>query len=377
LLIFATEDLEVWLKKVKKIKILHVFDNLNIGGAETLIMNIFREIHTSFIFDFIVHTNIKGIYEDEIIKLGGNIYRFDKFKLFNYKSYKSQWRDFLKANKGIYSIVHGHLRITASIYSKICSEFNQKIIIHSHSTSAGISIKGIIKKMLFLPLKSTKAGKIACSKQACNWLFGKNNDCFILNNGVDFSRFAYSAEYNKSYRDEFSLNQTDIVLGHIGRFDNPKNQIFLLKILRELPSQYKLVLVGDGKTRKKCTKFSIKEKIYSRVVFTGVRKDVNKLMSCFDVFVFPSKYEGLPVTLIEAQAARIRCIISKNITDEAIITKNSVIKIGITSREIKNWVNKIVEMDIDRLNDDYLDSSFDIFNVSKSLESYYRSILNE
>lgn len=364
---------------MEKIKVLHVFDNLNVGGAETLVFNLHKFMEKNYEFDYIVHSKKTGIYEADILKRGGKIFRFNKFKIFNIIPYIYQWKRFLKLYGKNYDIVHGHLRVTANIYSKLCIKNNIKTIIHSHSTSTGKGIKGFFRKILITPLKHTKAYRVTCSVESAKWLFGSSKDVFVLKNGIDYDKFKYNSITNDYYRNFFGISKNDIVIGHVGRFDDAKNQIYLIEIFKQMPKNYKLLLIGDGINRQKLEKIVKDNNKDTQIIFGGIHKNVSDIMSCFNIFAFPSKYEGLPLTLIEAQAASLNCLISSNITEEAIIAHKLVSKLEIGSSNIEKWRKKLIEgfAEIDRSIIEEIDHSFDLIKVVNSLEEYYRRILNE
>ena len=158
---------------MKKIRILHVLGSLNMGGAETLIMNLYRNIDRDKIqFDFVVHTNKIGLYEDEIKELGGKIYRIQRYKGINHFSYKKEWNNFFEEHKE-YKIIHGHMRSTASIYLKIAKKYGRITIAHSHNTSNGHGFSSLVKKILQYNIRNVSDYFMGCSYEANKRLFGK------------------------------------------------------------------------------------------------------------------------------------------------------------------------------------------------------------
>jgi len=156
-------------------RVLHVLGNTEAGGAQALIMNIYRRIdRTKIQFDFMVHTADKGAYDDEIIASGGRIYRIMPYRVINHMKYKNEWREFFKSNNknNDYAFVQGHMTSTASIYFKIAKKNKIKTIAHAHNTSSGKGLSAIIKNILQLPLKYSADYLFACSTAAAKWCFG-------------------------------------------------------------------------------------------------------------------------------------------------------------------------------------------------------------
>ena len=179
-------------------RILHVLGSLNMGGAETLVMNIYRNIdRNKFQFDFVVHGNTIGKYEKEILALGGKIYHIDEYRVYNHLKYKKIWSVFFKEHPE-YKIIHGHMRSTASIYLKIAKKYGLKTISHSHSISNGKGVKSIVKRILQHNIPKYADYMLGCSQKANIWLYGKKNslkdNCLILPNGIDNQRFVFDAK---------------------------------------------------------------------------------------------------------------------------------------------------------------------------------------
>ena len=304
------------------IRILHMIGSLNLGGSQSMVINLHKAIDKSKVqFDYVVdHPN--HLYFADIVKnLGGKIYTMPTFKGFNYFEVRSAWNIFFKQHPE-YKILHSHVRSYASLYLPIAKRAGLKTIVHSHNTSNGKGVTSIAKHILQYPLRYLSDYYFACSKKAGVWLFGeKKVECdrfHILPNAVDVRNFAYSDERRNEIRNELNLGNK-IVYGNIGRLTKQKNQDFLIDVFSGVYKKNNnstLLIVGSGELE-----YSLKEKVTAlglkeSVVFTGARADVAALLSAIDVFVFPSLWEGLPVTVIEAQAAGLPCFVSSEITDE-------------------------------------------------------------
>lgn len=366
------------------VRILHVLGGLNRGGAETMVMNIYRSIdHNKFQFDFIIHNNTEKDYRDEIEMLGGRIYVFPEFKGYNFIMYRNKWDRFLDEHPE-YSIVHSHVRSYASIFFPIVKRHGLKTIIHSHSTSNGFGIKSVIKKILQKPLAKQANYLFACSNMSGEWLFGKKavkkSNYYLVKNSIDANKYRFNIGVRKKYREELGI-ENKIVFGHVGRLTEPKNHSYLLKVFKEilerLPNAV-LIIVGDGELKDKIGEDIRKMKLQDYVYMLGTRNDIANILQSMDVFLFPSLWEGLPVTVLEAQAAGLPCIISDTITDEVKMSSD------IVYLPIKNSVDLWVSSALKEVNKRYLQGTdaviaggFDVGETANWLMDFYRGLIYE
>lgn len=368
------------------IRVLHVFRIMNRGGAETMIMNVYKKIdRTKIQFDFLCMDNNKGDYDDEIKQLGGNIYRISPP---NKDGYIKHIKDVIKVMKenGPYKVVHVPTQFHSGIICLVA--FLQKIpirIVHSHS--AGAIKSGFARKIyncigrILIKLFSTD--QIACGEKARDFLFGKSEkakkNTLILKNGIDINSYTNVLENEiLNFRNEFNLKNNEFVIGHVGRFHKVKNHDFFIKLAEEYRRsniKIKILLVGDGKLRKEFeNKIKIKG-LEEYFVITGKRKDIPIIMNTIDVFVMPSLYEGFPMTIIEALAAGKKCILSDTISKEVEIIENSVEFLNLED-DIKKWTHIIMKKGKEKL--DKNESSkllkkegFDVKETVKILEEIY------
>ena len=309
------------MNKQSPIRILHVVGAMNRAGTETMLMNIYRNLDRSKIqFDFISYSNKEADYDNEIKKMGGRIFRLSKTS-----SIKQIYK--IIKDKGPYTAVHSHTLFHCGIANTAALLAGVKVrIAHAHTTQDN-SDRIIRRAYIFFMkklIKLTSTNLLACSREAGKYLFGEkgieNKNYSYFPNVIDFAPFLldYQQEVNL-FRREANLKE-DIVIGHIGRFIEPKNHLFLLKMMkyiREKKPNIKLLLVGDGNLRGNIEEKAKKEGIYDCIRFVGVRRDIPMLLQSMDVFVFPSIYEGLGLVLLEAQASGVPCIVSEAIQPEA------------------------------------------------------------
>lgn len=367
------------------VRVLQVFAEMNRGGAETMIMNLYRNIDRSKIqFDFIVHTEDKCAFDDEIYKLGGEIFRVPTYKGTNHLAYVNKWKNFFEKHQE-YKIIHGHVRSTASIYLKTAQKYGLTTIAHSHNTSSGNGFSAIAKGVLQYPIRYVADYLFACSEAAGEWLFGnkacKKGNFHILNNAIDTKKFIFNNDIRDKKRKEF-LIEGKFVIGHVGRFHPQKNHEFLIDIFKEVHDKNDnaiLLLVGEGDLQE-----SIQKKVYNlgldnNVIFTGVRSDIPELFQAMDMFVFPSLYEGLGIVLIEAQASGLPCVVANTIPEEALITDN-VKQVSLTGSP-KVWTEAILKpVDSYERKSTYAkikDSGYDIEESHRWLQEFYLGLVEK
>lgn len=365
----------------KAIRVLHVFGRLDRGGAETMIMNLYRKINLEKVqFDFVIHTTDKCEYSDEIESMGGRIYNFPTYKVYNHIHYVKKWKEFFE-KKPEYKIIHGHMRSTASIYLFVAKKFGLTTIAHSHSISSGIGISAIVKNFLQYPIRYIANYFFACSKSAGIWLFGKKtckrDNFIILNNAIDTKKFKFNKEMRAKLREKYNI-KNKIVIGHVGRFVAAKNHTFLIDVFKEINKKNKdtlLMLVGDGELRESIEKKVSKLGLTNSVIFTGVISDIPGILQAFDIFIFPSLYEGLGLAVIEAQASGLPCIVADTIPKDAHITKGiSVLSlndsISVWGEEVLNYSNSNRNISLSPIKS----SGYDIESTSEFLQDFYLHI---
>lgn len=364
------------------VRILHVLGGLDRGGAETMVMNLYRAVdRTQVQFDFIIHTEKHQAYYDEIIALGGRIYSFPAFNGINVFALRKKWAEFFK-NHPEYKILHSHVRSYASLYLPIAQKAGLKTIIHSHNTSSGKGLKAIVKFCLQRGLRKNVDYYFACSDVAGKWLFGekitKQNNYFVLKNAIDVGKYAFSEECRKKIRDEFNIKDK-FVVGHVGRFHPQKNHLFLVDVFAEIHKQCPnsiLMLVGIGELMDAVKAKVAELKLNDSVIFTGSRDDVPALLSAMDVFVFPSLWEGLGIVAIEAQTSGMRTICSDVVPKDAQVT--DLVEFISLSKSAEEWAESVLKCSCSykRLNMQrfLVNAGYDVLTTVKWLQNFYLSI---
>lgn len=356
------------------IRVLQVVTYMGRGGLETMLMNYYRHIDYSKVqFDFLTHREFDGDYDKEIKELGGNVYHLSNLNPLSI-DYKTSLNDFFE-NHPEYKIVHSHLDCMAGIPLKYAKLNNVPIrIAHAHNSNQTKDLKYPLKLFYKRNIKKNANYLFACGDEAGKWMF--NSDNFkVLNNAIDAKDYAFNMNIRNDKRKEFGISDDSILVGHVGRFFPQKNHEFLIDIFnqfhKDYPNSY-LMLVGEGEL-----KTSIQDKVKilgleDYVIFTGLRSDVNELLQAMDVFLFPSLYEGLPVSIIEAQASGLPCLISDKVPIECKKT-DLVYQLNLED-SVNIWSDKVYELSLITRRDTYeeiKESGFDIVENAKWLENFY------
>lgn len=310
----------------RTVRILQIVPNMQMGGLETFIMNVYRNIDREKVqFDFLVHYMEVKHFDSEINKMGGKIYRFPLRDNNNIFRYIKEIDSFYKEHNE-YKVIHCHMSSIGYINFLIAKKNGIKVrIAHSHNNLTDSTIKGRLKRIMMLPYKYISTLNFACSKSAGEYLYGKKN-FEVIPNAIETEKFQYNAIIRKKIRKQLGINDETFVIGHVGRFNVQKNHKFIIKIFEEVLKREQnsyLILAGEGELKEEIHAMVKNEKITDRVKFLGNRNDVNEIYQAFDIFLFPSLFEGLGITLIEAQIAGLKCFTSYGVVaEETKITDN-------------------------------------------------------
>lgn len=377
------------------VRVLHVLGGLGLGGAESRIMDLYREMNREEIqFDFLVHSgNLKKVtdsmenrepqfYDQEVTALGGHIYVLPRFKVYNYFTYRKAVKNFFAEHKE-FQVVQGHMTSTAGIYLPIAKQAGIPITV-AHSRNANVvgGLRGLATRMFRKNLNQKADYLFACSKLAAEDAFGAevlaHGDVHIIHNAIDVERFRYNPAVRDMMRKKLGV-EDKIVLGHVGRFDTQKNHPYLMQIMEELVKRqdnFVLVCLGDvdknngPQIRELAKSFGIADK----VLFEGNRKNTEEYYQAFDFFLLPSLYEGLPGVLVEAQAAGLKCFVSDTVTREAVGT-NLVTYLPIDGAP-SVWSDAVIQaLDYNREDtcESMKKSGFDVKIQAKAYRKFYQA----
>lgn len=356
------------------VRVLQVVTNMDRGGLETMLMNYYRCIDREKVqFDFLEHREARAAYDDEIEALGGKIYRLPRLVPWS-KSYISALNTFFSEHPE-YKVVHVHQDCLSSVILKAAAQHGVPVrIAHSHNANQNKNMKYPIKLWYKKSIPKYATKLFACGAEAGDWMFS-GAPYQILNNAIDAMEYCYDSAKRNLKREELGLTD-EFVVGHVGRFNPQKNHSFLLEIFAALVKQEPnavLLLVGGGADMEKIKTKAETMGISQKVRFLGIRSDVPDLMQAMDVFAFPSLYEGLPVTMVEAQAAGLPSLISDSVPRECIITDN-LVRVVPLSASADTWAEEMLKERAIKRTDRHTEIAahgFDITTEAGNLQEFY------
>lgn len=366
------------------IKVLHVLPGLQPNdGISTVFMNYMRTVdHNRFVFDVICHWPYNETYKEEVESYGGKVSYFPRIDVKNYADTYRSINQYFENNKDI-SVVHCHMANAAFLYLKAAKKHGINLrILHSHQDHYADTKLHALRNVPLVALgKKWSNYNLACSKVAGDFLF-KNDSYSILKNSIDASCFAFSEEKRDRCRSMFGISPDQIVYASIGRLTSQKNQSFVLEIFKrihEINSKTLLLVVGEGQLEDELKQKADDLNISNSVIWLKNILDMDVLYQAIDILIFPSLYEGLPLTLIEAQAAGIQCFVSGTVSSEAIVSSKTKVlplesgadywaKSVMSSQNLNNREEGVCEVK---------NAGYDISNTKHILESIYSRVESE
>ena len=356
------------------INVLH-FTNIGLAnGIATMVLNYYRIMdRTKYKFTFLAMDNIelKDTYINEIRELGGDVIIIPHYSkgIFNYIK---ETKRILKTNK--FDIVHCHQGLIAIPFMLQVKKLGLKLIVHSHSPGLNSKKKEFLVK-IFRPYINKKSDyKIACSKVSANFLFGKNNNATIIPNPFNISKYKYNQNARKLIRNQLGIKDNDFLYICVARFSREKNQEFLLNVFKRIENDnFKLLFVGNSEGETKIRDMIDALELKNKVIVLTNRNDVPELLSASDCYLAPSLFEGLGLSILEAECNGLPCVLSTAIVDEVKINENLITnRLDVTEwlaiLQNKNLLQRI--FDLEKIEN----SCFNINNNSQTLEKIYKKV---
>ena len=322
------------------IRVLHITGAMYPGGYENFIMNLYENIDRSKIqFDMVVHTRKENDYVPRIEAMGGRVYKLPRLTKHPVSSLLQLYR-LVKRNQ--YPVVIRHtpnaLITPQLLVSRMAGAFT---ICHSHSETDG---QMMVHKLGRLLMPVAAKGRFSCSEKAASWMFGKK-DYTLIHNAIDLNKFAFDSCKAELVKNEFPIHGKH-VFGYIANLIPSKNHVFLIEIFSEIAKKDPdaiLFCLGEGVARPDIEAAISKHHLEDKVFLTGIRYDPQNFLSAFDVLIFPSIYEGLPLSLIEAQASGVQILMSDTITDDVIVSKGLIHKKSLND-SAADWADKALSL---------------------------------
>lgn len=349
----------------------------NPGGVESFLMNNYRNINSHKIhFDFLCNTINKIAFEDEILKNNSRIFniyprRKDPFR------FRKELNDFFRKHANEYNCIWINLNTLVNIdYLKVAKKYGiKRIIVHSHnSRNMDTGFKGYITQKLHnlhkRQLQKYATDYWACSSFAAKWFY--TNDLLkkvkIIKNAIDVNNFSFNEKKRQSLRQKLHL-ENNLVIGNVGRLHFQKNQMFILDVLSylvKLNPKVKLVLVGQGPDKEKLENRVNELNLQKYVIFAGVQDDIQEWLSTFDLFIFPSLFEGLGIAGLEAEANGLPIYASDKVIPQE-LKINSNFKFLDLGKGPQFWAHQIEKSNFERENQETIEKNFQ--NSGYSIES--------
>ena len=361
-------------------RLLCIVSSMDAGGAETFLMKIYRELDkTKYQLDFCVSKNKPGYFDKEIRELGGKMY-------YVVPKSKNLFKNFFSIKKIVsqnkYSYVLRTSQQSLAALDLLAAKLGGAHVLVYRSSNAGMSgsfLKKLINKIFHCLPNLIANVKLAPSTEAAAYVFGKKNvnKVCILHNALDYDLYKYDINKRNLIRQKLNLGNK-LVIGHVGRFNAQKNHKFLLqifKIVHEIEPNSCLLLIGKGELEIEIKENIKKLGIEDAVRILGVRKDVPELMLAMDIYLFPSFYEGMPNTIIEAQATGLKCILSNTITKEADITGNlTYVSLDKSAEEWANIVLSAANYQRKNYKKQFVESGY---TINSSAEKFVQEIFKK
>ncbi|TWT14437.1 glycosyltransferase family 1 protein [Streptococcus sp. sy010] len=348
------------------------------GGIESFVMNTLRFMnHEVFQIDIMTHELTAHDYVKEVEKYGGQVYQLPRFSPRNVSQIKEMYESILQAKN--YDVVHCNMANAAFLYLGIAKRYRIPVrILHSHQNKAADKLSHAIRNVPLLYIgKKWLTHRIACSKIAGDYLFGKAPYDLVYN-AIDYNLYQFDPSVRREVRTELGFSESDVILGHTGRLTPQKNQSFLIQLLsdlrqKSLDKSYHLVLVGEGEDKESLLNLAATLQVSEFVHFLGERNDIPRLLQAFDLFVFPSLYEGVGISVLEAQAAGLYSICSSGVPEEADISP-SIVHLDLNDKQA--WLTAIDQVYHRTATPPVLDEKYDIRQNAERLSNLYHSYLS-
>ncbi|MGL5050125.1 glycosyltransferase [Cetobacterium sp.] len=367
-------------------KVLHIVGGMDVGGTETMLMNLYRNIdREKYQFHFISYYGREGFYDKEIEKLGGKIIHLNFSKRLGAFNSILELKRVIKENN--YHVIHTHTLFNCGIGVFAAWLAGTKIRI-SHAHTVFEEKRSFVKKCyIFLMKKMIRifsTNYCACSNKAAQFLFYKEIESDkkykFIPNYIDYKKFAQYFN-SKKERELFHFKADEIVIGHVGRIMSAKNHIFLIDIIAKMKARglkVRGLFVGDGDSRKELELEIKKHSLENDILITGMVKNPEKYFSMMDVFVLPSFYEGFGLVLLEAQSSGLNCIASTAVQDEADLNIGLLERYNLDSgaqfwsEKIESRIKNKKIVNLENISEAFIKKGYDFTKVISSLDEIYR-----
>lgn len=362
-------------------RILHFLPDLDVSsGSMTVVMNYYRYINRNNIqFDFLYFEDSSASYKDEIINLGGQIFKIDRPD-FSIKSIK-QLNNFFEIHQNEWEAIHCHPVYAAVTIGGIAKKNGIKHVIqHSHSNQFGNTSKSAVRNHILSKMNLfVVTDYFACSEETTRllgWKWAWKNKVVVLHNAIDCERFKFSENERRKIRNEYKIGEKTVIIGHSGRFSVEKNHRYLLEFFytyHKINPDSKLMLLGDGTEKDKICESIKKNGIKDDVILLGRKNNPESYLCAMDIFMFPSIYEGISLALVEAQCSGLCCYVSDTVDIKSKqIEDYYTFSLSTSTHELARCVStQFLKHDRIQAYHNIKEGDFNLVKEAQKLEEYY------
>ncbi len=350
------------------------------GGIERMVFNFYKNMNREKVqLDFILpHDFGKIAYEDEILDMGGRVFRILYSEKESLIKSRTCWKKYFKENPEVAGI-HVHANFPYAFPLVMAKKCGVPLrILHSHNSNTfklnNKLIGKIRDRIVRKQIDNAPTVYLSCSDKASEFMF-PGKDYIWIKNGIDIEKFAYNQVLREKIRKQYGIQDKEILIGVVGHLTEVKNPLYSLEVFREylkFNENAKLAFIGIGALQEQ-----LKEKVSSyglekKVLLLGAMKDTYAWYQAFDLFLLPSKFEGFPVVLAEAQTSGLPCLVSDVVTRQVNIT--GLVHYRSLEDSLDLWAKEIetlVKRERKDCREKMLEHGFDIKQVSKQVEEIY------
>lgn len=368
---------------MKQLRIMYFPGKIS-GGVGAVVMNIFRNIdHEMFKIDFCVPDADEGKFDEEIMASGSKVFHTPQIRKVGLYGYYKAVIKILREN-GKYDAVHihsVHMGAITLLAAKKAGISNRYYHVHNTKDAAldSLPCHSVLENLLKCIICKNATRCLACGREAGQYIYNNKRDFTVINNAIDLTKYYPDAQKRRETREKMYIDNDTLVIGNIARFVDEKNQMFFVNLAKTIKLEKMkmiILLIGDGPLQNIVEKKAECERVEDIIHFMGNRNDTAELYNVMDVFCLPSIFEGLPLTLMEAQASGIPIVVSDSVTNEANIGVGSYIRISLQETTEK-WLEcikkshdkKVTDKDI--IKKCFCENEYEIKSIVKKIQNIY------
>lgn len=347
-------------------KVLHIIPTLKFGGISSVVSSWHNSCHgVVYNFDYVSFND--GPLNEKFTNEGSNVFVIPTLRK-NIFSYFYQLNKIIMQGK--YDVIHVHNSFKNGFVLLIAALYGVKYrACHSHTS--GLEDKRLNFYLPFLKwmIINFSNVRLACGKEAGYFLYGDKKHS-IISNTIDIKRITNVTTSKKDLKAKYNIPYGKTVVGHVGRFSDVKNHNFIVDLAYKTSEKYHFILVGNGPKKKEIFKKIETKGLANRFTFIEPTPEIPELLSLFDVFMFPSKFEGVSLALLEAQAAALNCLVSNSVPSDNDVGLGLISFLPLDSVDV--WLDKLGKLELNCLSKEEITERFNLCNFTN--ESLYKQL---